>query len=920
MPTFPKYHGTLPPVLNPLNLRHYLLLFSWILFRPAALKTYLYQADPALYRAHSKSWLRYSARNPAYRSLYIMLPTLSLSLAMLLSLLLTLTLGDPGSTDWGQWLLVVVGAVCGGFVLGWLFTFSYGTVPGMVAAVMLGFTLAAAGALAVAGNPYAAVVIFTIGWGLGLELFMAAAHLTAAGAGVGAVVGVVSGSAFALLGYLTVGTWEQALQLGLFGALLLGGLFALGASRVVLYPGELLMACFSPQFGFRHPLFWDRLLIVALPGSRRVVRQALQQNDSASISLLVTICANPFQHWAAQTELYAYLHTHPQPLRFLYDLLTRPELDEFALVPTSDTWDFFPSARRFVLGEFGRERDYGNDWPGWLAERWSWQIARVLCNRQTTSLTRFAILLYILLDEDMVSSDAFALHFYADIYHGLTAYPGGAEIAQTFDTLAELLAYDTVLDLPRATHITFTTPVEAQLRPAVFSALFELCRIGAEMATFRDATSRVNQLAALARATDALDTLDEFVLAETYPPEQYLFRRIIRQWRRMVSEAGGAAGRIEIVAPVANPYVAGNPVTGALFVGREDVLRRLEELWCNAEHPPSVVLYGHRRMGKSSILHNLGARFGADTLIVDFNMQRVGLVASTGELLYNLALAIFDETARVALRLPEPDEARFCEHNPYTAFNRFLKRLEQARGARRFIITLDEFELIEQGIASGQLEPHLLDFWRGVIQTYPWFVMAFAGLHTLEEMRRDYWHPLFGSVTAIPVSFLSPGAATRLITQPALDFPLDYDVDAIERILALTNGQPYLVQLVGHALVTRFNRQTFEEGVERERRFSLADVDAVIAAPEFFRDGDAYFTGVWRQAEVSAPAGQTAALTALVAGVLSAEELAASTGLTLPAALAALEALAAHDVVLQQSGGWAFTVELMRRWVAARKT
>ena len=57
-----------------------------------------------------------------------------------------------------------------------------------------------------------------------------------------------------------------------------------------------------------------------------------------------------------------------------------------------------------------------------------------------------------------------------------------------------------------------------------------------------------------------------------------------------------------------NPYVAGNPVIGELFVGREDIFRRLEELWAGSEQKPSIVLYGHRRMGKSSILHNLGAR------------------------------------------------------------------------------------------------------------------------------------------------------------------------------------------------------------------------------------------------------------------------------------------------------------------------
>ena len=51
MPTFPTYRGELPQCLNPRNLHHYLLLAYWVYFRPTALKCYLYQADPELYRS-----------------------------------------------------------------------------------------------------------------------------------------------------------------------------------------------------------------------------------------------------------------------------------------------------------------------------------------------------------------------------------------------------------------------------------------------------------------------------------------------------------------------------------------------------------------------------------------------------------------------------------------------------------------------------------------------------------------------------------------------------------------------------------------------------------------------------------------------------------------------------------------------------
>jgi hypothetical protein len=320
-------------------------------------------------------------------------------------------------------------------------------------------------------------------------------------------------------------------------------------------------------------------------------------------------------------------------------------------------------------------------------------------------------------------------------------------------------------------------------------------------------------------------------------------------------------------------------------------------------------------MGKSSILQNLGMRFGTQTYLVDFNMQRVGFVKTTGELLYNLALACYDElppTVQAVIQVP--DLQTFTTHDPYNTFDRrFLKQLDKHRQGWRVIVTIDEFELIETGIQEGRLEPHLLDFLRGIIQTYTWFILALAGLHTLKEMCHDYWQPLFGGVKMIPISFLTEGAARQLIIQPHPDFPIDYDEAAIAEIIRLTHGQPYLVQQIGHSLVSRFNRQTFEEGMERERRFTLDDVQAVITSPEFFRDGNAYFKGVWGQAEES----QHQVLKTLAPSVtgMTMTELGETTQLSEKDLEEALEILKQHDVVRMEDGKWTYRVELMRRWV-----
>ena len=517
-----------------------------------------------------------------------------------------------------------------------------------------------------------------------------------------------------------------------------------------------------------------------------------------------------------------------------------------------------------------------------------------------------------------------------DEMHLVQRLSGDKIIRHCKEMIALYGGIQTALDCGGAGRIAeYRTPFAADMKSSIVfpdslirlaSELEEAAKI---MTAYNRSTSRVAKLEAVAKTNEKLVSLEERI--EKVPePAGPLLGLVAAHWIRLLAKAGGEAARQKTLEPVSNPFVIGNPVCGDLFVGREDTLVRLEELWRGDGQRPSVVIYGHRRMGKSSILHNLKGRF-VKTFVVDFNMQLHGQIGSTGELLYVLALTVFEsmpESMRNELEGGEPKEDDFLEHNPQTAFNRFMKRLDRVRGQYRFIVTVDEFEILEERIEQGRLNPELLEYWRGLIQTWPWFVMALAGLHTLQEMTKNYWHPLYASVPAVPVSFLSPRAARRLITQPTPEFPIDYDQAAIDEILSLTGGQPYLVQLVCHGLVTRFNRQTFEEGKERERRFGLDDVQAVIGAPEFFRDGNAYFTGVWIQAEKSDPPEQTAVLKALCLSDRGQElsEIAKYAGLDTDTVQQALATLESHDVVRKTEGRWHFSVELMRRWVEKKRT
>ena len=402
------------------------------------------------------------------------------------------------------------------------------------------------------------------------------------------------------------------------------------------------------------------------------------------------------------------------------------------------------------------------------------------------------------------------------------------------------------------------------------------------------------------------------------PLSRLLFQSLV-EWISVLETDGSRLREALSVEPVPNPYVVGNPVRGSLFVGREDILQQLALLWSASEQRPSVVLFGHRRMGKTSILHNLATlKLPRPFVVVDFNMAVAANVGQTSELLYGLALALYDAARSRKVEIAEPQREHFRDGNPYGALNRFLRQLECVCGELLFLVTVDEFETIEERIEERILDPQLLSAFRAMFQTYPWLTMVFAGLHTLDEMCRDYWHPLFGSVQPIEVGFLKAGAASELIINPLPNFPLRYTDEAVREIIALTHGQPYLIQFVCHGLVSRYNQQIMEPRLPPPRSFTVSDVQAVLDSPELFGHSANYFEGVWRQARSTHPNGEVLlrCLSAHPTG-MSLDELALKLGLPRSAVNEGVAARARRTVVELTGDKALIAVELLRRWIAS---
>jgi hypothetical protein len=371
--------------------------------------------------------------------------------------------------------------------------------------------------------------------------------------------------------------------------------------------------------------------------------------------------------------------------------------------------------------------------------------------------------------------------------------------------------------------------------------------------------------------------------------------------------------------PIANPYTIGDPVIGERFIGREDILHQLEELWFINTRPQSVIIYGSRRMGKTSILRNATTKVNSEVSVAYINLLSL---SSAPNGITDIFMAICDALEEVT-EIPVPSDNDLLQF-PENTFRRYLEQITKTFTGKGLIIALDEFEKIEELIDTGKLSKDFLGFLRGMVQMSSKLAFAFAGLHTLQEMNADYFQPFYASFIPIRVTFLSREATHQVLTNPDPEFLLEYEPAALNHIYDLTNGQPYLTQLIGFQLVRMFNDYVFEQGKPRDRTFTINDVRTICSGENFFTTGINYFNGVWQQAAEGA-IHQQDILKKLAPHPqgLTESELISQTNLPSETLQAALKTLKDHDVIRSQKTNemvnYAIAVELFRTWVVRYK-
>jgi hypothetical protein len=293
-------------------------------------------------------------------------------------------------------------------------------------------------------------------------------------------------------------------------------------------------------------------------------------------------------------------------------------------------------------------------------------------------------------------------------------------------------------------------------------------------------------------------------------------------------------------SPVANPYAPGTPLrrNSDLFVGREDLFEFVGQTAGRLSQQNVLILIGQRRTGKTSALLQLDQHLPSHLLPVYIDCQSLGVVPGMPALFHDLAWIVADALTLHGYDLAVPDPIEWQE-DPAGRFQRHFLPATRALlpAGTILLLVFDEFEAFENLVNDGILPPTLFTYLRHLMQHGEGLSFIFVGTRRLEEMSTDYWSVLFNIALYWQVGYLSLASAERLICAPVSPH-LVYDDLAIDKIIRVTAGHPYFLQLVCYTLVNQANRQ-------RQGYVTISDVNA--ALEEMLRLGEVHFAYLWQR-------------------------------------------------------------------------
>jgi hypothetical protein len=339
--------------------------------------------------------------------------------------------------------------------------------------------------------------------------------------------------------------------------------------------------------------------------------------------------------------------------------------------------------------------------------------------------------------------------------------------------------------------------------------------------------------------------------------------------------------------PIRNPYVVGGIVQNPrLFRGRKELLDALLLEVSDPERTGSVVIFGQKRSGKSSLLFHLSQNIPEFVIPVTFDIPTVLLDLprstsnghgpggetseddSVGRLLYAIVRRILRECNNRELAVESIGwEALMSAPGPGFQFRQFLEQFRGRPDNRRLLLLFDEFTALIDKISDATIDETIMKLLKSLIEQ-GYFSCVICGLTEMYDAVKRFANQLAVSQPR-QVDYLLQPAAFELIDDPIKIETGESRFSSphvIEEIFELTAGSPFYIQMFCHRLVEYMNRMQIG-------RVTAADIDEVtkslIEGPE--RIDPVQFDNLYRYKDDPELDDRAAVLEGLVVHVLAHE-------------------------------------------------
>lgn len=264
-----------------------------------------------------------------------------------------------------------------------------------------------------------------------------------------------------------------------------------------------------------------------------------------------------------------------------------------------------------------------------------------------------------------------------------------------------------------------------------------------------------------------------------------------------------------------NPFSAGQAVQeDEYFIGRKPQLDQLRGALCGDRRDITPLVYGLRRIGKTSLVHRLlrDPEVIRRYMTSYWDVEDLPPTTTTVQFLMQFA-------ERVRRLLPPSCQSRdgfrreAFRSEPYTAFETFCDAVAALDVPRTLLVAIDEFDNLVHIIRDGEqrsreagrvlppqeaLQPQTLAALRKMLMKGGSIRLVLAGLPDILR-GQSYDDRLFGLVHAIEVGAFQREEADAVVGMADLPF----SGDARERLYDATGMQPYLLQLLCYHVYAR---------------------------------------------------------------------------------------------------------------------